>query len=73
MECNATLRFKLPEQREAFESAQRAYDYKFALSDFDEWLRRLDKHELPAGLVQGTLDVIREKFRQILNEREIDV
>ena len=62
------LKFKLPEEREEFELAQKAIDYSIVLDEFDNWLRGLIKYG-DAETIE--LQVVRDKLREFMSEREI--
>jgi hypothetical protein len=69
---NATLSFTLPEEREEFETAVKALDWKFAMSDLDEYLR-MELNHAPHDLNPDTLEHIRSKLFDILNERGLNL
>jgi hypothetical protein len=67
-----TLNFKLPEEQEEFEIAQRGGAYRAALWELNEWLFfRLGKHEWPADYDQRTVEKIKEKFREATADLDI--
>jgi cupin superfamily acireductone dioxygenase involved in methionine salvage len=59
------LEFQLPEEREEFELAQNGHKYKFALNDFDNWLRGLAKYE-DKDVV--SINEARDKLRELVSE-----
>ena len=66
----ATMTFELPEEREEFETTVKALDWKFAMSDLDEYLR----NELKYGayvLDAETTENIRSKIYDILTDRNL--
>lgn len=62
------LSFSLPEEREEFETAQQGSGFKFALQDYDNWLRNLAKYEDKETV---TIEEAREKLFEILGELSI--
>ncbi len=71
----AILEFSLPEDKDYFESACHAMDYKIALSDIWSELRSLAKYsdlsqfKTPSDL----LEYMRVRYCEILKENEINV
>lgn len=68
-----TLSFKLPEEQEALYNAQRGDDYRFALSDFNEFLRQKVKYEQLSETEHEIYCAIREKLWEIVNERDLEL
>lgn len=67
----ATLRFKIPDEKEEFEMACHAIDYKIAIDDFKEKLRGLLKYSNEPKIDDFTLEYIRDEFFSILTENNI--
>ena len=64
------LKFQLPEEREAFEQAQKGGSYLVFLQDFDNELRNRVKH----GEKQVTnWEEVRDLFYRMLGESEIEL
>jgi hypothetical protein len=75
--AKATLEFDLekPEDLEEFKRVTKALDMAIALWDIDQYLRAQTKYA-PDSMPQeayDALDQAREKFYQILNERNINM
>jgi hypothetical protein len=62
------LIFKLPEETEDFELAQKAVCYKIALEDLDNWLRGIIKYT-----EQETINVqeVRDKLHEIMQANDL--
>lgn len=58
------LVYKLPEEREEFETAQNGIRYKIVLSEIDGWLRNLAKYQ-DKDVV--SIDELRSKIREELD------
>ena len=68
----AYISFKLPEEKEDHDTALKAYDYKFALSDLDEWLRKILKYDDKSSQARlKVMQEVRDKLHEIMREREI--
>lgn len=65
-----TLEFDLPEEREEFETAQKAVLYLIVLSDYRNWLRSLDKHTNKKSV---KIEDARAKLYELCNERGIEI
>lgn len=67
------LKFKLPEERDEFEVAQKAADYKIALFELDQWLRsRIKYHDLSTEH-QDILQSVRDELHRITVDSGLDV
>lgn len=64
----AILKYKLPDEREAFEAAHRGEDLKFAVQEFDSWLRNKVKHGDHSEEVQKAFEECRDQLWHELNE-----
>lgn len=64
------LVFKLPEEREDFEMAQKGWEYRIVLSDVCDELRKRYKY-----MDQETIkiDELRELIANMLSERNLDL
>ena len=67
------IAFDTVSEKEDYETALKAYDYKFALSDLEEWLRKIIKYD-DGDNGRARLKVmqeVRDKLHEIMREREI--
>lgn len=65
----AILEFTLPEDREDFETYQKAWDYKIALKDFyEESLRRRIKYDCPETDIETLLKNLKSEYIQLTSE-----
>lgn len=62
------LEFNLPEETQEFTTATKANSLSCVISEFDNHLRGLMKYE---DLEQVSIQVMRDKLRQIINEYEV--
>jgi hypothetical protein len=68
----AYISFKLPEEKEDHDTALKAFDYKFALSDLEEWLRSIVKYDNESSRTRiKVMQEVRDKLHEIMNERDI--
>lgn len=67
----ATLRFNLPEEGTEYEMASSANKYYCALSDIEDFLRRLDKYGDDG--FKFNIENVRKKFYDILAENEVNL
>ena len=65
----AILEFNLPEEEQTFERASNAENYWLALYDIKEYLRGEMKHGNPPH----TIEIIYDRFWEIVNERVIQI
>jgi hypothetical protein len=65
----ATLSFKLPEEGVEHYYALNGADMAFAIQEFQNWLRALDRYE---GKSEVKIDEVRDKLSEILRERDLD-
>ena len=61
------LVFKLPEEQDAFDDAQKGTSYLCALEDMDNWLRQLSKYTDQETV---TIDEARQKLREFRRDVE---
>lgn len=64
----AKLEFTLPEEREEYRICMQAGEMHSALWDFQEYLRKYDKHVDLEAPVQALLDEIRNKFYECIED-----
>ena len=71
----ATLEFNLPEEREEFDTAAKAMDYRLILSDYDEHLRQLVKYETEALSEETYAKVqeLRDKLWDLIRVRNVSL
>ena len=62
----ATLEFNLPEEREEFNTCNKAQAMRSVLWNYDQWLRGILKH--PAENMSDTEYKLYEKCRQMLRD-----
>ena len=62
------LKFKLPEETEDFEMAQKAWKYKLVLDDLMEYLRRLAKYEDQETV---SIEELKEQYRLLIDQYEL--
>lgn len=67
------LIFKLPEENEEFELAQKAGDYAIVLHEMDNWLRAKIKYEELPEEQEKIFQEVRDKLREFTQERNLDV
>jgi len=68
----AMLVFKLPEEQLEHENALRGVDYKIALSDMREYLRKLEKYESDSVAKMEPLELL-EKIRLQFHDTIVDL
>jgi hypothetical protein len=68
----AYLSFDLdkPEDRDLHKDVMQASDLKYAMQDFERWLRAQDKH---TNKVNIKIKEVREQFFECLRERDLDL
>jgi hypothetical protein len=67
-----SFHFNLPEEKEEFETTSKAFEYKSALREIDDYLRRILKYDCQR--LEQELKVfeeVREKFFQILDDEDV--
>ena len=69
----ATLSFSIPQEQEEFELAQNGGKYKAVLKILDNWLRSKLKHEDLPEQEDKTMNSVRNKLHELLNEEEISL
>ncbi len=69
----AILSFSIPQEQEEFELAQKGGKYKAVLEDLDNWLRSKLKYEDLPEQEDKTLNSVRNKLHELLNEEEISL
>jgi hypothetical protein len=69
----ATLKYDLPEERLEFDDAFRGSEYKAALHDLDGDLRAALKHSAFPEWELSTVEAIREKLWQHINDRNLNL
>ena len=68
----ATLTFNLPEEQDDFNNAVKGLDYKIALLEIDDYLRReLKYNQNLTDIEYKTIEKVREEFNGILTDNEI--
>lgn len=70
----ATLTFNLPEDQDDFNNAVKGIDYKIALQEIGEYLRReLKYNQSLTDIEYKTIEKIREEFNGILTDNDINL
>ena len=64
------LRFSLPDEEEAFLTAQKACDYKHTLTELDNFLRAKIKYE---DVETMKVQDLRDKLHEILGQYDIEI
>jgi len=67
------IEFDLPMEDEEFHEATRYKDFKFALTDFANYLRSRAKYEELKPEEYQIIDQVRSKLYEIVNERGIEI
>lgn len=67
----ATLKFKLPEDRKAFDLAHKAADMAWVISEMDNLMREQLKYETNPELDQKTVEYLRAKLTALVNDNEL--
>jgi len=65
-----TMQFELPEDQQQLEAAMKAFDYKHALFDFAEEIRRRTKH---VDDCKTDWESVSSVFFDIINERGVEL
>jgi hypothetical protein len=66
----AILEFNLPEDNQEFEYAKNGILYSIVLEELDNWLRNKYKYEDQETI---TIDEVRAKLRELMNERDLSL
>ena len=61
-----TLKFNLPDEQEDFQSAVKGGEYRLAMSEFDDYLRKRLKYETLDEPVYQALQAARDQLRHQL-------
>jgi len=69
----AILEFNLPEDKSEFEDACKGSEYKLVLSEFDQELRAALRYDTFPEWETGTVDSIRERLWQLINDRNLNL
>lgn len=70
----ATLTFNLPEDQDDFNNAVKGIDYKIALQEIAEYLRReLKYNQSLTDIEYKTIEKVREEFNGILTDNDINL
>lgn len=70
----ATLTFNLPEDQDDFNNAVKGIDYKIALQEIAEYLRReLKYNQNLSDIEYQTIEKVREEFNGILTDNDINL
>lgn len=64
----AKLEFNLPGEQSEFETALKACHWKYAMYDFDQWLR----FEINYNDASDDYRIIRDKLYEFLNDRNLN-
>lgn len=67
------IEFDLPMENDEFHEATRYMEFKIALSDLAEYLRRRAKYEELKPEQYEIIDQVRSKLYEIVNERGIEI
>lgn len=66
----AKLIFNLPEEREDFETASRAWDYRNTIEEFDHKLRVMQKYE---DIETIEITKVRDLLREVLDDNNLKI
>ena len=69
----AVLEFNLPEEKEEFNGAAKAYDFWGALWDYSEFLRGIVKYGYESGYDIETVEKLRKHFLTTLEDRGVNL
>ena len=69
----AILEFNLPEEQTEHRTAVQALDYKYVVSEMDEYLRSQIKYQELPKEVDKALQAARENLHQLCNDNNINI
>ena len=69
----AILEFNLPEEQTEHLAAVQALDYKYVVSEMDEYLRSQIKHQELPEEVDKALQAARDNLHQLCNDNNINI
>ena len=69
----AILEFNLPEEQTEHLTAVKALDYKYVVSEMDEYLRSQIKYQELPEEVDKALQAARENLHQLCNDNNINI
>ena len=69
----ATLEFNLPDEASEHIAAVHALDYKYVVSEMDEYLRSQIKYQELPKEVDKALQAARENLHQLCNDNNINI